>query len=77
MSDFSRESPEVLLARNQKFINEFCRDGLSMIERLNALNPRPKPAPLSDHEKMIRNLDYQHERVRDAYAVLRGEIGIE
>lgn len=42
---------------------------LSLLSKLSP--PRPERTPA---QKVMDDLDYQHDQVRDAYAVMRGEL---
>lgn len=58
-------------ARDRYFFGRFAQ-GPSMIDYITSLGPpRPKPTP---EQQFWNDLDYQHAQVRDAYAVLRGEM---
>ena len=58
-------------AQAQRFLNQALSESLihTLITKLG-----PPPRSRTPEERVLDNLDWQNEQVRDAYAVMRGEM---
>jgi hypothetical protein len=71
MSNYAATSSLWRLRQERMLLGSAMRS--SAIEQLRAYFPQPERPQRTPYEEMILDLDYQHDRVRNAYAVLRGE----